>query len=153
MAQDHGIKFIPHGWNTALGVAADLHLSSAFPGTDLIEYKTGSAYVDEIVVGGWKLDSEGMLAIPDKPGLTAVELFDAVRDGRVKAVWIACTNPAQSMPDLANVRAALEAAELVVLQEAYTDTETAPFADVPVSKTLEDLRQLHEEIMPKVLAA
>jgi L-alanine-DL-glutamate epimerase-like enolase superfamily enzyme len=69
MAQDHGIKFIPHGWNTAVGVAADLHLASAFPGTDLIEYKTGSAYVDEIITGGWKLDADGMLAIPDKPGL------------------------------------------------------------------------------------
>jgi len=69
MAQDHGIKFVPHGWNTAVGVAADLHLASAFPGTDLIEYKTGSAYVDEIVTGGWKLDADGMLAIPDKPGL------------------------------------------------------------------------------------
>jgi D-galactarolactone cycloisomerase len=79
MAQDHGIKFIPHGWNTALGVAADLHLSSAFPGTDLIEYKTGSAYVDEIVVGGWKLDSEGMLAIPDKPGLGVTIDADAVK--------------------------------------------------------------------------
>src|SRR5687767_14322929 len=68
--------------------------------------------------------------IPSKPGLTAVELFDALKSGRVKAVWIVCTNPAQSMPDLGRVRAALEAAELVVLQEAYTDTETAPFADV-----------------------
>ena len=79
MAQDHGIKFVPHGWNTALGVAADLHLSSAFPGTDLIEYKTGSAYVDEIVVGGFKLDSEGMLAIPDKPGLGVTIDVDAVK--------------------------------------------------------------------------
>ena len=69
MAQDHGIKFIPHGWNTALGLAADLHLASAFPATDLIEYKTGSPYIDEITAGGWTLDAEGMLAIPDKPGL------------------------------------------------------------------------------------
>ena len=79
MAQDHGIKFVPHGWNTAIGVAADLHLASAFPGTDLIEYKTGSAYVDEIVVGGWKLDAEGMLAIPDKPGLGITIDPDAVK--------------------------------------------------------------------------
>ena len=69
LAQEHGIKFVPHGWNTAVGVAADLQLASAFPGTDLIEYKTGSAYVDEIALGGWKLDADGMLAIPDKPGL------------------------------------------------------------------------------------
>jgi assimilatory nitrate reductase catalytic subunit len=68
--------------------------------------------------------------IPSKPGLTAVELFEAVAAGRVKCLWIACTNPAQSLPNLPAVRAALEAAELVVLQEAYADTETAPFADV-----------------------
>jgi L-alanine-DL-glutamate epimerase-like enolase superfamily enzyme len=79
MAQDHGIKFVPHGWNTAVGVAADLHLASAFPGTDLIEYKTGSAYVDEIVAGGWTLDAEGMLAIPDKPGLGITLDLDAVK--------------------------------------------------------------------------
>ena len=79
MAQDHGIKFVPHGWNTAIGVAADLHLASAFPGTDLIEYKTGSAYVDEIVAGGWKLDADGMLAIPDKPGLGITLDLDAVK--------------------------------------------------------------------------
>jgi len=69
MAQEHGIQFIPHGWNTAVGLAADLQLASAFPGTDLIEYKTGSPYIDEITVGGWKLDADGMLAIPEKPGL------------------------------------------------------------------------------------
>jgi L-alanine-DL-glutamate epimerase-like enolase superfamily enzyme len=79
MAQDHGIKFVPHGWNTAIGVAADLHLASAFTGTDLIEYKTGSAYVDEIITGGWKLDADGMLAIPDKPGLGITLDPDAVK--------------------------------------------------------------------------
>ena len=42
MAQDHGVRFIPHGWNTAVGLAGDLQLASAFPGTDLVEYLTGS---------------------------------------------------------------------------------------------------------------
>jgi D-galactarolactone cycloisomerase len=42
MAQDHGVRFIPHGWNTAVGLAAYLQLASAFPGTDLVEYLTGS---------------------------------------------------------------------------------------------------------------
>ena len=69
MAQEHGVRFIPHGWNTAVGLAADLQLASAFPDTDLVEYLTGSAYVDEIAAGGWRLDPEGMLAIPEKPGL------------------------------------------------------------------------------------
>ena len=69
MAQDYGIRFIPHGWNTAVGLAADLHLASAFPDTDLVEYLIGSPFIDEITVGGWKLDTDGMLAIPTKPGL------------------------------------------------------------------------------------
>ncbi len=69
MAQEHGVQFIPHGWNTAVGLAADLHLASAFPGTDLVEYLAGSPFIDEITLGGWKLDADGMLKIPTKPGL------------------------------------------------------------------------------------
>ena len=78
MAQENGVRFIPHGWNTALGLAADLHLASAFPDTDLVEYITGSPYIDELTVGGWRLDGDGMLAIPSGPGL-GIELdLDAV---------------------------------------------------------------------------
>jgi L-alanine-DL-glutamate epimerase-like enolase superfamily enzyme len=69
MAQEHGVRFIPHGWNTAVGLAADLQLASVFPGTDLVEYLTGSPFIDEITAGGWSLDVNGMLAIPDQPGL------------------------------------------------------------------------------------
>ncbi len=72
----------------------------------------------------------GVPSLPDTPGLPAVALFDALHDGRVKAVWIACTNPAQSLPDQTKIREALQAAEFVVLQEAYGDTETAAFADL-----------------------
>ena len=78
----------------------------------------------------WGIDD-----VPEKPGLTAVELFDALADGRVKMVWIACTNPAQSMPDQRTVRAGLARAELVVLQEAYADTETSPFAHIELPAT------------------
>lgn len=68
-AQDRGIRLVPHGWNTAVGLAADLHLASALSGTDLVEYKTGAAYIDELVTGGWSLDTEGLLAVPEAPGL------------------------------------------------------------------------------------
>lgn len=68
-AQENGVRFVPHGWNTAVGLAADLQLVSAFADTDLVEYLTGSPYVDELAAGGWALDSEGMLAIPNAPGL------------------------------------------------------------------------------------
>ncbi len=69
IAQEHGIRFIPHGWNTAVGLAADLHLASAFPGTDLVEYLTGSPLIDEMSANAFQLDSDGMLAIPSRPGL------------------------------------------------------------------------------------
>ena len=69
MAQEHGIRFIPHGWNTAVGLAADLQLASAFADTDLVEYLTGSPYIDDIVEDRWKLDEDGLLSIPDAPGL------------------------------------------------------------------------------------
>jgi D-galactarolactone cycloisomerase len=69
MARENGIRFIPHGWNTAIGLAADLQLASAFSDTDLVEYLTGSPYVDEIGTEKWVLDEDGMLPIPNRPGL------------------------------------------------------------------------------------
>jgi L-alanine-DL-glutamate epimerase-like enolase superfamily enzyme len=46
-----------------------LQLASAFPGTDLVEYLTGSPFIDDITIGGWQLDADGMLSIPTQPGL------------------------------------------------------------------------------------
>jgi assimilatory nitrate reductase catalytic subunit len=77
----------------------------------------------------------GIDAVPATPGKTAVELFEAVRSGEIKLLWIACTNPAQSMPDQKLVRQALERAELVILQEAYATTATAPYADILLPAT------------------
>ena len=79
MAEDHGLRMIPHGWNTALGLAADLQLASALRGTDLVEYLTTSPFIDDIVEDQWKLDAEGMLEIPDKPGLGISIDLQAVR--------------------------------------------------------------------------
>lgn len=67
--------------------------------------------------------------LPAKPGLAAVELFDALHSGKVKAVWIACTNPGHSMPDIGRVREALQRAEYVIVQECYAGTDTVPYAD------------------------
>jgi assimilatory nitrate reductase catalytic subunit len=72
----------------------------------------------------------GVDQLPENPGLTAIELFEQVGSGKIKALWIACTNPAQSLPDQTAVRAALEACPFVVLQEAFRTTETARFADL-----------------------
>ena len=69
MAEACGVPLIPHGWNTVVGLAADLHLASALPATNLVEYIGGSPYVDDLIVGGWHLDADGMLDIPARPGL------------------------------------------------------------------------------------
>ena len=73
--------------------------------------------------------------VPDKPGKTAVEMFQAAADGEIKALWIACTNPAQSMPDQATVRRAMERAELVIVQEAFSTTATCAYADLLLPAT------------------
>ena len=78
MAEENGIRFIPHGWNTALGLAADLHLASASRDTDMVEYLTGSPFIDDIVENKWELDDSGMLAVPHGPGLGISLNLDAV---------------------------------------------------------------------------
>ncbi|WP_153145922.1 nitrate reductase [Dechloromonas sp. H13] len=72
----------------------------------------------------------GVPFVPARPGKSAVDLFKSLKTGEIKAVWIACTNPAQSLPNQAAVREALQAAEFVVLQEAYGNTDTADYADL-----------------------
>ena len=78
MAEDHGIRFIPHGWNTALGLAADLHLASSSRHTDMVEYITGSPFLDELIEIPWKLDPLGMLQVPIEPGLGVSLNLDSV---------------------------------------------------------------------------
>ena len=78
----------------------------------------------------WQVD-----AVPDKPGLKAVDLFDAIDDGKVKAVWIMATNPVVSMPDAEKVRQALEKCEMVVVSDCIEHTDTAACADVLLPAT------------------
>ncbi|HSW03233.1 molybdopterin-dependent oxidoreductase [Aquabacterium sp.] len=77
----------------------------------------------------------GVPSVPEKPGKTAVEMFQAAADGEIKALWIACTNPAQSMPDQTTVRRALERAEFVVVQEAFATTSSCAYADLLLPAT------------------
>ena len=80
MAIDNGVRFIPHGWNTTVGLASDLQIASAFAGTDLVEYLTGSPFIDDLRAGGWRLDADGMLPIPDGPGLGIDFNLDALAE-------------------------------------------------------------------------
>ncbi len=72
----------------------------------------------------------GVTDVPAVPGKTAMEMFEAAADGQIRLLWIVCTNPAQSLPDQATIRRALERAECVIVQEAYAHTATARAADI-----------------------
>jgi assimilatory nitrate reductase catalytic subunit len=77
----------------------------------------------------------GVEDVPSTPGKTAVEMFEAVRAGEIKIIWIACTNPAQSLPDQALVREALDKAELVIVQDSSKTTATVDYSDVLLPAT------------------
>jgi L-alanine-DL-glutamate epimerase-like enolase superfamily enzyme len=68
-AYDHNIQFVSHGWNTAIGLAADLHLAAAIPTGRYVEYITPAPYIEELVTKPFTLDEQGMLSIPTAPGL------------------------------------------------------------------------------------
>src|SRR5204863_6956316 len=98
-------------------------LSNALPGYRMVEDPDHRAEVEAY----WDR-VPGTIAA--KPGLTAVEMFRALEQGRLQSIWIAATNPAVSLPDLHQVRRALGRAKLVVVQDAYHPTETTQYAHV-----------------------
>ncbi|RMO97672.1 Assimilatory nitrate reductase large subunit [Pseudomonas syringae pv. philadelphi] len=109
------------GQPNAMGGRETGSLSNLLPG----HRDAGNAEHRAEVAGYWGVDS-----LPANPGLSAIELFEQLQRGTIKALWIACTNPAQSLPDQNRVRQALETCPFVVLQEAFKTTETARFADL-----------------------
>ena len=74
-------------------------------------------------------------AMAQKPGLKAVDMFRAVADGTIKAIWIIHTNPAVSMPDAGAVADALKACPFVVVQDVTAATDTARLAHVLLPAT------------------
>jgi assimilatory nitrate reductase catalytic subunit len=101
-------------------------LANLLPGHREVTNATHRAEVATL----WGVDS-----LPPVPGKTAVEMFDAVKRREIKLLWIACTNPAQSLPDLPSVAEAFANAECVIVQEAFRTTETARLADVLLPAT------------------
>jgi len=69
-------------------------------------------------------------SIAPRAGLSALDMFDAAAQGKIKALWILCTNPASSAPDIDVIEKALRQTELVVVQDAYHPTATTKFAHV-----------------------
>ena len=69
LAFDHNVQMVSHGWNTAVGLAADLQLAAAMPVARYVEYLTPCAYMEDLTVEPFQIDDEGLLKIPDRPGL------------------------------------------------------------------------------------
>lgn len=68
-ADDHSILFVPHGWNTAVGLAADLQLTAAAGNARWVEYITPAPYIEDLLAQPIELDTDGMITIPSAPGL------------------------------------------------------------------------------------
>ncbi|MBP6025163.1 molybdopterin-dependent oxidoreductase [Ferruginibacter sp.] len=68
--------------------------------------------------------------IQPKLGLTATEMFEALNDGKLKAIWILCTNPLISLPDVRIAEQGLKKAKFVVVQDVSNKPETLQYADV-----------------------
>ncbi|WCL53366.1 nitrate reductase [Gimibacter soli] len=84
----------------------------------------------DLVQGFWQSP-----AIPRAAGLRAVDMFDAVHDGRIKAIWIMATNPAVSLPQAAKVREALARCPTVIVSDCVKDTDTQAFAHIRLPAT------------------
>src|SRR5262249_6928545 len=110
------------GQPNAMGGRETGLLSHQLPGYRLVEDAGHRAEVEH----AWRRPPGTINA---RDGLTAVEMFRALEKGHLKAIWIAGTNPAVSLPDLHHVRRALARASLVVVQDAYHPTGTTELAD------------------------
>ena len=78
MAYRHNILTVPHGWNTAVGLAADLHLVAALPVGKWVEYHQPSQMIDDIVAEPFRMDAEGMLRVSTAPGLGLTLDWDGI---------------------------------------------------------------------------
>ncbi|MBV8772932.1 MAG: nitrate reductase [Deltaproteobacteria bacterium] len=98
-------------------------LSHLLPGYRRVENPSHRAEVERL----WETPPG---RISPRAGLSAVQVFESLARGTIKAVWIISTNPAVSMPDLDLVERALRYAHLVVVQDSYHPTDTTKFADI-----------------------
>ena len=111
------------GQPNAMGGREVGYLSHTLPGQRAVPDAADRADVEKI----WGVPAG---TIPATPGLDAVAMFKKIEAGEVKAVWIIGTNPVASMPNRSRVIAALQHAELVIVQDAFHPTETTRYADI-----------------------
>jgi D-galactarolactone cycloisomerase len=91
LAEPQGIEIVPHGWNTAIGVAADIHFVSTLPERSFVEFNIGNPLVEELIQIPLKLDANGALPVSEAPGL-GIEidrdrLAHFVKSGFASGTW------------------------------------------------------------------
>ncbi|MEM7624197.1 MAG: nitrate reductase [Planctomycetota bacterium] len=111
------------GQPNAMGGREVGYLSHQLPGYRRVDREADRMTVET----AWGLPSGSISARPGRP---AVEMFDTAARGELGVLWVACTNPAVSMPDLGVAQEGLRQIPLVVIQDCLRDTETAAYADV-----------------------
>ncbi len=91
LAGERGIELVPHGWNTAVGVAADLHLVASLSTRSFVEFNVGNPLVEEITASPFRLDANGCLPVPEGPGLgieiDRAKLRKLAETGYASATW------------------------------------------------------------------
>lgn len=111
------------GQSNAMGGREMGYIGNGLPGQRTTQNPQDRSFTEAI----WNLPPGTLRA---EPASGAVAMFDKMAEGHIKACWIICTNPVASMPARSRAIAGLQAAELVIVQDAYIDTETTPYADI-----------------------
>lgn len=111
------------GQPNAMGGREMGYMGPGLPGQRSILAEADRSFIETL----WKIP-QGTLRT--EAGTGTISMFDSMRTGEIKACWIICTNPVATVPNRKNVIAGLEAAELVIAQDAFLDTETNRYADI-----------------------
>ncbi|MFD0345244.1 molybdopterin-dependent oxidoreductase [Kitasatospora aburaviensis] len=117
------------GQPNAMGGREMGYMGPGLPGQRSVLVPEERAFVEEL----WGLPAGTLRA---EAGRGTVDMFERMADGEIKACWIICTNPVASVANRKTVIAGLEAAELVITQDVFADTETNAYADVVLPAVL-----------------
>ncbi|MCG7596071.1 bifunctional nitrate reductase/sulfite reductase flavoprotein subunit alpha [Mycobacterium sp. PSTR-4-N] len=117
------------GQPNAMGGREMGYMGPGLPGQRAVLAAQDRAFVEE----QWGLEP-GTIRADVGPG--TIETFRRLADGQIKAIWIICTNPVASVANRATVLEGLQAAELVIVQDAYAETATTRHADIVLPATL-----------------
>lgn len=111
------------GQPNAMGGREMGYMGPGLPGQRSVLVEADRAFIEDL----WSIPRD---SLPRNVGGGTVDMFEQMAEGRIKACWIICTNPVASVPNRRKVIEGLQAAELVITQDAYLDTETNRYADI-----------------------